>query len=459
MLGLALVAVSCGGDDDTASPATTAASTATSPASSPATTAADSDDSAPATTAADTDSAPATTAAPDAEPAPDPEPGPGFDGTTIKVGVLTALSGPAALIGVQLANGQQVYFDYLNAELGGIAGRYPVEIVLEDHLYDTATTVQKYGKVKDDVAMFSQVMGTPSVFAMLPLLEEDNIIAAPASQDAFWVREQNLLPVIEPYQIDVINGLAYYLGDGGGSVDDTICAIIQNDVYGEAGLEGLEFAAENMGFEIATVTRYGAGDQDFTAQVTQLVNTECDMVWATALPTEFAGITGTSAQMGFAPRWIAQSPAWVDELAGGALADYLTANVWIVALGQEWGAQGSVDMMALLDRVAKYRPEQEPDYYFTFGYLQAWATHQLLEAAVANGDLSRDGLITAMNGLSELNFGDLSPAYGFGPPEDRDPPRGSTIFEVNTDKPFALGALATNITSPEAEAYVFPDAG
>ena len=82
-----------------------------------------------------------------------------------------------------------------------------------------------------------------------------------------------------------------------------------------------------------------------------------------------------------------------------------------------------------------------PSYYFTFGYIQAWATHQVLEAAVANGDLSRDGIIAALNGLDELNFGDLRPAYVNGPPEDRDPPRGSTVFEVNTDKPFSLGAL------------------
>ena len=469
LVGLALVAVSCGGDDDASSATDTTEvdSAVTEPTETDAetdddseadTTDTDTDTDTDTTTDTATDTATDTTEADaDTAPAPDPEPGPGFDGTTIKVGVLTALSGPAALIGTQLANGQQVYFDYLNAEVGGIAGKYPVEIVLEDHLYDTATTVQKYGKIKDDVVMFSQLMGTPSVFATLPLLAEDGIVAAPASQDAFWVREQNLFPVIEPYQIDVINGLSYYLGEGGGSVDDTICAVIQNDVYGEAGLEGLEFAAEQMGFEIATATRYGAGDQDFTAQVTELVNTSCDMVWATALPTEFAGITGTAAQMGFAPRWIAQSPAWVDELAAGALADYLTANVWIVALGQEWGAAGSADMTDLLDRVAKYRPEQEPDYYFTFGYLQAWATHQLLDAAAANGDLSREGVIAAMNALPELDFGDLSPAYGYGPPEDRDPPRGSTVFEVNTDKPFSLGALATNVTSPEAEAYVFPE--
>jgi ABC-type branched-subunit amino acid transport system substrate-binding protein len=385
--------------------------------------------------------------------------GPGFDGTTINVGVLSALSGPAALIGTQLAAGQQVYFDYLNAELGGVAGQYPVEILLEDHLYDTASTVQKYGKIKDDVVMFSQIMGTPSIFATLPLLAEDNMLAAPASQDAFWVREQNLMPVIEPYQIDVINGMSYYLGDGGGSVDDTICAVIQNDLYGEAGLEGLEFAAQELGFEIATTTRYGAGDQAFTAQITELVNAECDMVWATALPTEFGGLLGTAAQSGFTPRWIVQSPSWIDALAATPLADYLQAFVWVVASGQEWGDPNSADMTVMVERVAKYKPDQAPSYYFTFGYIQAWATHQVLESAVANGDLSRDGIISALNGLDELNFGDLGPAFENGPPEDRNPPRISSIFAVDLEKPFALRVLAPDITSDAAAAFEFVTAG
>lgn len=441
LLALALIAAACGSSDDSSASDDTSAVTAAA------------DDSAEDTTGDETADEDVSDEAD--EPAPELTAGPGFDGTTIKVGVMSAMSGPAALIGVPLAAGQQVYFDYLNAELGGVAGQYPVEIVLEDHQYETAATVQKFGKISDDVVMFSQIMGTAMISAALPLLAEENMIASPASQDAFWVREQNLLPVIEPYQIDVINAMSYYLGDGGGSVDDTICAIIQNDLYGEAGLEGLEFAAKEFGFEIAATTRYGAGDSSFTAQITELVNAECDMVWATALPSEFGGILGTAAQSGFTPRWIAQAPAWIDILALGDLAPYLTENVWIAALAQEWGFEGSADMTAMVERVAKYKSDQAPSYYFTFGYIQAWATHQVLEAAVANGDLSREGLISAMNGLDELNFGDLGPAYPFGPPEDRNPPRFTTIFEVDVNKPFALGALAPDITSDAAEAYEF----
>ena len=261
---------------------------------------------------------------------------PGFDGKTIKVGVITALSGAAAVIGKQLAAGQDVFWKYYNAEKGGIAGKYPVEVVLEDSLYESNTTVQKYNKIKGDVVMLSQVMGTAATLALLPLLKADNVVAAPASQDALWVREQNLFPIIEPYQIDAINAMDYMMKEGGAQ-GKNVCAVLQNDVYGEAGLEGLQFAGTKLGFELKATPRYKLGDQDFTAQVNELKNAKCDVVFAVSLPTEFGKILGTAAGLGFAPQWVGQSPAWVDALLATPLKDYMAKNVMIAAVGPQWG--------------------------------------------------------------------------------------------------------------------------
>src|SRR4051812_19821780 len=133
---------------------------------------------------------------------------PGFDGKTIKLGVLTPLSGPVAVIGLPLTAGNQVYFDYVNSK-GGIAGKYKVELVQEDTQYSPPKTVQQYNKIKGDVVAFTQVLGTAPTLAVLPQLRSDGMIAAPASLDALWVREENLMPVGGPYQIQAINALDY----------------------------------------------------------------------------------------------------------------------------------------------------------------------------------------------------------------------------------------------------------
>ena len=380
---------------------------------------------------------------------------PGFDGTSIQLGVLDPLSGTPAVIGKELAAGEDVFWKYYNAEKGGIAGKYPVKIVLEDSLYDTTTTVQKYNKIKNDVVMVGQVMGTAPTLALLPLLKADNVVAAPASQDAIWVREQQLFPIIEPYQIDDINAADYMLNEGGGK-GKKVCAVLQNDVYGEAGLEGVQFAADKMGFEIAAKPRFKVGDQDFTAQVNELKTSGCEIVFAVALPTEFGGILGAAATLGFAPQWVGQSPAWVDLLLATPLKDYMTKYVMIVSVGHEWGNPNYPAAVKYADLVKKYAPDQKPNYYFSFGFFQGQAEAQLLEKAVAMGSLDRDGIVAAMNSLDVLKFDDLAGDYGYGPPEKRDPSRMSTMFKVNPDAPFGLEALKYNFSSPAAESFVFP---
>ncbi|MGH2847846.1 MAG: ABC transporter substrate-binding protein [Thermoleophilaceae bacterium] len=382
---------------------------------------------------------------------------PGFDGQTIRLGVLTPLTGPVAVIGQPLTAGNQVYFEYVNKELGGIAGQYRVELVQEDTQYSPPRTVQQYNNVKADVVAFTQILGTPPTLAVLPQLERDGGLAAPASLDAFWVREENLLPVGGPYQIQAINALDYYVNEAGGE-GDRICSMIQDDVYGEAGQGGLEFAAEELGVEIAETQRFRTGDTDVTGQVQQLQQARCDMVFLISVPSDSGTIWGTAAQLEFAPRWIAQSPAWIDELGASELAPYLEQNVWIVGEGTEWGDESVPGMQKMIERVEQYRPRQEPDYYFAFGYLQGVAMTAVLEKAVELGDLSKEGILQASREVGTVSFDGLSGDYRYGPAEEREPPRVSTIFEVNPDRPFGLATLEYQYESPMAADFEFEEA-
>lgn len=377
----------------------------------------------------------------------------GFDGETIRVGAITPQSGPAAVIGNPLTAGNQLFFQALNEEEGGIAGQYPVELEIADSRYEPPTAVQVYNGMKDDVVMLVQLLGTPITTAILPQLEADSLVASPASLDAEWVREPNLLPLGGPYQIQAINAMQYYLTDGGGE-GSTICTLTKDDPYGEAGLEGVEFAGEELDFEITESATFSQGAQDFTAQINQLSGANCEMVWLTALPTEASPILQAGARLGFNPQWIGQSPTWVSVFA----QTFADANFLLVGEGPEWGDESVSGMARMLEDVEQYMPDQEPDIYFAFGYAQAWATAQLLEQAVEDGDLSRDGMLAALESLDTLEFGGLFGDYSYGAGggvENRNPPRVSTIFEIDPAAPGGLSAIDTNFTSDAAEAYEF----
>jgi ABC-type branched-subunit amino acid transport system substrate-binding protein len=384
-----------------------------------------------------------------------PETVPGFDGETIRLGVVTPTSGPVAIIGEPLTNGNRAYWDYVNEELGGVGGEFQVELVIEDSAYDAPTAVQKYNEIKGDVVMFNQLLGTPIVNALLEQLVADNIVAQPASLDSFWVREENLLPIGAPYQIQAINGVDWYVNEGGGSTDSAICTLRQDDPYGEAGQEGVDFALEELGIDLTEEVTFPVGNPDFTTQITQLQGAGCEMVWLTSTPTDTGSALGKAAELGYAPRWMAQSPTWIGLFVDSPLLPYLQENFTWVSEGPEYGDESVPGMSELLRIQETYAPGQEPDIYFNFGYNEAKAVHQVLEQAVEMGDLSHDGIIEAMNSIDALEFEGLLGEYGWGAPDDRNPPRANSIFEVDPNKPIGLGLIVAEHQAPFAEDFEF----
>jgi len=380
-------------------------------------------------------------------------PGPGFDGTTINVGVLTPQTGLAEAIGTPLTAGNQAYFDRVNAA-GGIAGKYKVELTVRDTEYQAPVAVTQYGDIKSNVAMFVQVLGTAIMDAILPQLKTDGIFAGPATLDAFWVREPNLMPIGAPYQIQAINGLDYAVNNLDAE-NKTLCAMVEDSPYGDAGLEGLEYAADNYGVEVTEVQTFRLGDPSYTAQVNALSGAGCELVWLTSLPTTTIPLMTEANGVGFAPTWMANSPAWNALLAAGDLATYMADNFLLMAEGPQWGDTSVAGMAQMLEDIAAYAPDQVPNIYFAFGYAQAWAAAQVLEKAVELGDLSPEGIIAASEQVGTLTFDGLLGDYVYGPVEDRDPPRGTTVNKVDpasADTGF-LVALETDLISDAAKSY------
>jgi ABC-type branched-subunit amino acid transport system substrate-binding protein len=380
---------------------------------------------------------------------------PGFDPATntIKLGVITPLTGPVAVIGQPLTNGTATWFKYINAEKL-IGGKYKVELVQEDSQYKPDLGVQSYNKIKGDVALVAQLLGTGVTKAVLPLLKADNAMAAPASLDADWVRDPNLIPVGGPYQIQMINAASYLVSDLS-QKSNVFCSLVQDDAYGQAGQQGIDFAAKELGFTVKTTAKFTAGAPDFTAQVQQLKGAGCQDVFLVATPTDTGKIMGTSAQLQFAPQWVGQSPTWIGAFTKSPLLPYLQQHFLLAAEGTEWGDTSVKGMTDMLDRLQKYSPTQQPDIYFVFGYYQAQAVTALLEKAVQLGDLSRTGLINAMNKLGTVSFDGLTGDYQYGKASDRNPPRTSTIYKVDPAKPGGLAKVKYQFESDAAKKFSF----
>ncbi len=378
---------------------------------------------------------------------------PGFDGKTIKLGVITPESGPVAGIGRPLTNGNRVYWQAKNAK-GGVGGKYPVELTVEDSKYQVESALQGYDKIKGEVVAFQQILGTQIVKSVLTRLKAEKGFGGPATLDSLWVKEKNLMPILGPYQVQAANIMDWYQKNGGKG--KKICAMAQDDEYGAAGLDGLTQSSKTLKFKVAKTVRFAA-TSDVSAQVGELADSNCDAVLLVSVFNDTASIVTKMIGRNFTPQVLGMSPTWLtgyeNDPNNGPF--YREHFVW-VGEGPAWGDTSVPGMAKMIQEVQQFAPDQRPDQYFAFGYAQAWAMDQILERAVKNGDLSKAGITKASNQVGTLKFDGLVGDYKYGKSaKDRNPPRASTIAKIVVGAPIGLQAIETNATSDAAKKVTF----
>lgn len=425
---LALFAAACGSDDsdDVTTPQTTAGASSSGSDSGDDTSSGSSD-------SGDTDSAPTTTANPNAG---SPLPTVGFDGEVIKLGYLVDTSGTLSIIGNPLRDGSQVYWSWLNDQ-GGVAGKYRVELEVADTADDPQQTVVAYERIKEDVVMFAEVLSTPPTQALVEFLEEDNIIAVPGSLAGEWANKAVLLPNGAAYEYEMINIIDWYVTESDLASDsDVYCAVSVSDKYGEDTMRGVEAVVEWLGIEIAEHQTYNRGDTEFTAQVTAFSEAGCTVVFTVSVPTEQTALMGVAAQAGLEPIWLGTLPSYLNLFAAGR--PDLFENFYVTLDSPNLNDTSVPGMVNFLERYEQYSGDENnmPNTFHVSGYFQSFSVHALLEKAVELGDLSREGLATAMAQLGEVDSEGLAAEnYVYGLPEDRMPTSAVRIFQFDREQP------------------------
>ncbi|HET6875729.1 MAG TPA: ABC transporter substrate-binding protein, partial [Acidimicrobiales bacterium] len=332
--------------------------------------------------------------------------GPGVDSSakTINVGDITALSGPAAVIGKPLDAGYKAYWSYVNAN-GGIDG-WKVNINTLDDAYTPQTHVQDYNQMINNVAFIGTSFGSPTTSAIESQASSAGVLLGTVAQDSAFVNHSINLVIGTPYAVDVANAI-YYLTNTVGKKNPKMAIFYQNDAYGQDGLKGYLAGKDAYGFQDAVHTTYNVTDTSFTAQATQLKNSGAQYVVVTAIPTAAAGLIGTAAAIGYTPQWILQGPAWSEFLmtSTGTSAGTPTpiekamVGAWVLSFLANWGDTSVPGMSQFLSTQKQYAPNQIPDGYYMYGYCQAEVQAAILKKALADKDLSRAGIVNAKQHL------------------------------------------------------------
>ena len=173
------------------------------------------------------------------------------DNGCIYLGTISDLTqGPFAPLGVPITDAQAAFWNRVNED-GGIGG-YDIDVTtyVKDNLYNPQTHQQVYGEIEGDVLALAQTLGSPTTLAIIPDMDRDEMIGAPASWTSLWAFEDAILESGANYCVEGMNAVDYMVGEK--DISSVMAVGFPGD-YGGDGAAGAEIAAEANGLEFTGV--------------------------------------------------------------------------------------------------------------------------------------------------------------------------------------------------------------
>lgn len=159
----------------------------------------------------------------------------------LRFGMSTALTGPAAALGLDMERGVEAGFAYLNRQVG-IRGR-PLTLIARDDGYEPGRSAPNMRQLleKDQVLAVIGNVGTPTAIASLPVIRDHRtLLFAPFTGAGVLRRtppERYVINIRASYT-EEITAMVDALIEKGGLRPEEIAFFTQRDGYGDAGYVG-----------------------------------------------------------------------------------------------------------------------------------------------------------------------------------------------------------------------------
>lgn len=232
----------------------------------------------------------------------------------IKLGMSTALTGPAKEIGYQLYQGSSVYFTKLN-KTGGINGA-KVQLLVADDGYEPQRAVHNthHFITNEDVLALFGSMGTPTSHAVSPILEKLQIpYLMPFSGAEFL----HTAPTVNVFNIrasyyDEANVQIKHLVEE--KKHTKIGFLIQADEFGYVVETGLLKALSQYGLKPVKVARYLRNTHDVAQALKALKDSGATAICLVGTYKPLSEFINTAYQQGFQPDYTSISFASSSDL-------------------------------------------------------------------------------------------------------------------------------------------------
>ncbi len=326
----------------------------------------------------------------------------------LRIGMSTALSGPAKALGEGVKLGVEIAIADAN-EAGGIRGR-PLELIALDDGYEPSRTVPNMRRLTEDEGVLAVIgnVGTPTAIAAIPVAIEQKTLFFGAFTGAGVLRRT-------PPDRYVINYRASYAEETAAIIDalvetigiatDEIAFFTQEDGYGDAGFAGGIAALRRQGLpRDASVlhTRYTRNTTNVESALAQVLDAPKEpkaivMVGAYAPCAEFIRL---ARDLGLDPLFLN-----VSFVGSNALARRLGTQGERVIITQVVPPLDSTLPIAedYRSSLAKRAPGTPPSFVSLEGFI---AGRLFLEGLRrVEGAITREGIIDGLESIRDLDIG------------------------------------------------------
>jgi len=337
-------------------------------------------------------------------PEPTPTGVPGVTATTIKLGTFTDLSGPNAQIGLACYQGYSAYYRHVN-RWGGVHGRQ-IELVVEDTAFDP--TRAKLAAMKlveyDEVLAIVSPLGTPTNLAARDYLLEKGVpVISPHSGISEWSQPRNHTYIALQPSYDTEGRLLaqFALGE---LQAQRIAILSVEDRYGEEGSGAFLAELAAAGYAPVAHVTHTARQSNPAGWLEALRGSDPDLVLLYTYPKPAADLLTVAHAHGFRPQWLGSYVLSGPDMFLLTPSDAVDGMLVTSYPAGPRRHRGTVLYEKLM---ARENGSEQVGPHSRIGYAAAQLVVEGLRRA--GPDLTRAGLIAAIEGLKDWTGGLLPP--------------------------------------------------
>jgi branched-chain amino acid transport system substrate-binding protein len=307
---------------------------------------------------------------------------------TLKIGMSTPSSGPAAEKGSPMGHANLDCFKYINEELGGVAG-YQVEVLWLDNAYDASKAATIIKRFMDEDCLFFTTASSTMMSAMMELANRDDFPGfACFSSPALTHPPRHIYGQTPDYGDDWAAFATYYMENiWKGPGKPKMALHLLNNPTGYGARDAARALADELGIEIVATEEHSTTTSSEIESLTRIRAEEPDVLYISSTPAPTAIVIKNAVDLGMYPGMTIAcghasfTSALVDlggaDVVEGVYGVYPTVN---------WG-----DDVPSMAKMTEYCQEYHPDDYGNMDYIISWAQSliaaEILRLAVENAGI------------------------------------------------------------------------